>query len=209
MAFALHRRRLLWTALLLLIFIGALWAVRYSILRATGRFLITADAVAACDAIYVLGGAPRERGEEGARLWHKGVAPAVYCTGSNVPTVLEVVDMARTEAALSRDAAIHAGADSAAIHELVAGTSTWEESEAILHHTLLHGFDTITVVSTEFHLRRVRWVFRDRFAQAGITVLMHPARSERYDPDRWWASEEGLLMVNNEYVKLVYYLLRY
>jgi hypothetical protein len=30
-----------------------------------------------------------------------------------------------------------------------------------------------------------------------------------YDPERWWDTEEGLLMVNNEYVKLLYYALKY
>lgn len=65
------------------------------------------------------------------------------------------------------------------------------------------------MVSTEFHLRRVRWVFRRNFKGTGITVLVQPAQSRRYDAARWWASEEGLLMVNNEYVKLAYYLLRY
>jgi hypothetical protein len=35
------------------------------------------------------------------------------------------------------------------------------------------------------------------------------ANSLVYDSDSWWTSEEGLLMVNNEYVKLLYYLVKY
>ncbi|MDX9751109.1 MAG: YdcF family protein [Flavobacteriales bacterium] len=200
--------------LLLLVLLGALvcvglWAMRGPLLRATGRFLIVAGPELRSDAIYVLGGAPRERGEEGARLLRRGLAPMLHCTGSNIPAVLEEVGLPLTEAELSRDAALRIGADSARVHAMITGTSTWEEADAILAHARAMGHDTITVVSTEFHLRRVGWVFRKRSARTGITVLVRPAASLRYDPQRWWASEEGLIMVNNEYVKLAYYLLRY
>jgi len=35
------------------------------------------------------------------------------------------------------------------------------------------------------------------------------APSSEYDVNAWWNSEQGLLMVNNEYVKTLYYLLKH
>jgi uncharacterized SAM-binding protein YcdF (DUF218 family) len=196
-------------AILLALLLAGAWLLHRPVLRATGRFLITADPELRSDALYVLGGSATERGETGAALLQRGVAPVMYCTGSNVPPSLEVVGMPLAEAVLTRGAALRVGADSTRVHAMIVGTSTWEEAEAIRAHALAAGYDTITVVSTEFHLRRVRWVFRRNFKGTGITVLVQPAQSRRYDAARWWASEEGLLMVNNEYVKLAYYLLRY
>lgn len=191
------------------ILLSTCWVVRRPLMHALGAHLITADADIRCDAIYVLGGSPEERGRAAAWLLERDIAPVAVCTGSNIPSVLEAEGLLWNEAELSRRAAIRAGADSLRVTLLPMGTSTWEESHGILVHALAHGHDTITIVSTEFHLRRVRRVFRKRFAQEGVTVLLHGAASDRYDHRQWWRSEEGLLMVNNEYVKLVYYLLRY
>ena len=201
--------RLLLPLAALLILAAMLWAFRVPVMRGMGTYLITPDDLVASDAIYVLGGSPLERGAEGARLWAAGVAPVVVCTGSNVPSALTAVGAERTEAELSRDVALAHGADADAVELLQVGTSTWEEAEAVLQHARMQGHTNIVVVSTEFHLRRVRRVFRKHFAGSGITVRVHGAASLVYDPARWWTSEEGLLMVNNEYVKLLYYQLKY
>jgi len=201
------RTVLLLTALVIVS--ATIWAFRFPLMRATGNFLIREDPAMPADAAYVLGGAPVERGAEAARLLEKGLVPVAICMGSNINRVLRAEGIELTEAGLTRNAALRAGADSGRVELLVAGTSTWEESEAILAHALARGFDTIIVVTTEFHLRRVGRVFRERFEERGITVLLRGAPGMQYDSRRWWASEEGLLMVNNEYVKLVYYWLKY
>lgn len=196
--------------LLVLFTVGLVcWLFRAPALRVVGSFLITEDTVPTCDALYVLGGAPLERGMEAARLLQQGVAPWVYCTGENIPHPLLVEGLRSNEAELSRRSAIQAGADSTRIALLPEGTSTWEESAVILEHARKKGFATVTVLSTEFHLRRVGRVFRKRFKGSGIAVHFRAAPSLHYDPQAWWKSEEGLLMVNNEYVKLCYYLVRY
>ncbi|MEX1132471.1 MAG: ElyC/SanA/YdcF family protein, partial [Flavobacteriales bacterium] len=159
--------------------------------------------------IYVLGGSPLERGERGAELLLEGLAPVVYCTGELVPTTLLTLGLTHTEGELSRYAAIEAGADSSMVQALNVGTSTFEEADAIIAHAQQAGYSHITIVSTEFHLRRVRRVFRKRAKDTGVSIHVLAAASQRYDSARWWESEEGLLMVNNEYVKLLYYWLRY
>lgn len=201
--------RLVLLLLALVILAGLAFLMRVPLMRATGEFLVREDAPRSCDAVYVLGGAAQERGEKGARLLLEGVTPVVWCTGSQVPRSLEQLGLAWTEAELSRRAAISIGADSSLVHALPIGTSTQEEAEGVIAHALAHGYGSIGVVSTEFHTRRVGRVFRKRAKGTGVKVRVFAAESEVYDREHWWASEQGLLMVNNEYVKLLYYWLKY
>ena len=79
----------------------------------------------------------------------------------------------------------------------------------MLHHARKKGFGTIVVITTDLHTRRVKRVFAKRFEGSGINVLVNAAPSSEYDPEHWWDSEPGLLMVNNEYVKTLYYFLKH
>lgn len=193
----------------LAIVVGLGWLFRYPLLRGVGHFLIKQDNELHADAVYVLGGAPVERGTEAARLVMTGLAGTAVCMGENIPTVLEAEGSLLSDADLSRRVMLRAGADSTRIEQVERGTSTWEEATAALAHAQARGYDTMTVVSTEFHLRRVKRVFRQQLHGRPITVIVRGAPSQSYDSERWWTSEEGLLMVNNEYVKLLYYWVKY
>jgi uncharacterized SAM-binding protein YcdF (DUF218 family) len=93
------------------------------------------------------------------------------------------------------------------IRVLKTGTSTREEAELILDYSRDLGLKKVMVVSDKFHTHRVEQVFRDKLEDAGIELVLRGAPSSRYSEDQWWAGEAGLLMVNNEYIKLVYYFL--
>lgn len=201
--------RLMLGTFVLIVLLAVGYGLRMPILRATGDMLIAEDPKVPCDALYVLGGSPLERGMLGGELLLEGLSPVVYCTGSAIPTTLLTLGLTRTEADLSRIAAVEAGADSARVIAISEGTSTFEEADLIIAHALQHGYTNIGIISTEFHSRRVGRVFRKRAKGTGIVIHVFGAASKRYNSKRWWESEEGLLMVNNEYVKLVYYLLKY
>ena len=57
---------------------------------------------------------------------------------------------------------------------------------ATLERARLDGVDTVMVISSRLHLRRVGRVFRDRFASHGITVLLHGAQLN----DLWLLRED-------------------
>ncbi|MFT3885451.1 MAG: YdcF family protein [Flavobacteriales bacterium] len=185
------------------------WCLRVPILRGLGRFLITEDPVVHVDAVYVLGGSSLDRGMEAARIHRSGSHAPYIFTGGSVPADLEAMGIDMTESDCTRRVAVENGLSEAAAISLRVGTSTKEEADALLQRAIADRVDTVMVISTPFHLRRIGFVFRERFAEAGITVLLHGAPSSKYDEDRWWESEEGLLMVNNEYMKLLYYHLKY
>lgn len=192
-----------------LLVLAICWMSRHAILRGMGALLITPDAPGPVDAIYVLGGAPLDRGVEAAQVWTQGWTDRMVFTGENVPNALQALDIMLSEGEVCRRVAVNGGVPDSATHTLEIGTSTMEEAIAILDDALQHGHQRVMILSTSFHLRRIRYVFRERFRKAGVEVLLHPAPGLRFQEDRWWESEEGLLMVYNEYVKLVYYFLRY
>jgi uncharacterized SAM-binding protein YcdF (DUF218 family) len=185
------------------------WLFRFPLLRALGDRLIVPDPLVHADAVYMLGGAPLERGIATARLVNEGYAPKAVSIGEIINSTLQLQGIALNDAALGRQVLEGCGVPPERIEELPIGSSTWEEAGAILDHATTHGHDTIIIVSTDFHLRRIKRVFRKRLEGRPVTVVLRPAASLNYDPARWWESEEGLLMVNNEYVKSMYYWLKY
>ncbi|MCB9169024.1 MAG: YdcF family protein [Flavobacteriales bacterium] len=201
-------RTLAWTGALVLFGLG-LWTLRAPMLRSVGGFLVSEDAVQPVDAVYTLGGASLERGQETARIINTGSAPHVWFTGANVPSALEALGICEPEAQVSLDAAVRAGMPVDKGDTLLVGTSTMEEALAIVAHARQHHFTRIMVLSSRFHLRRVRYVFGPRCREAGIALALHGAPSLTFDESQWWRSEDGLLMVNNEYVKLLYYWWHY
>lgn len=189
--------------------VGLVWLFRYPLLRSTGRFLIREDARAKGDAMIVLGGAPVDRGIAAARLFKEGTAPLAVFTGGMVPPSLQAAGVLRNEATLTRDVAVQLGLPVDHTLLLERGSSTWEEGEAVRELARTNAYDTVVVVTTEFHTRRVGRVFRKLLEPAGVTVLVRAAPSVQYRAAQWWRTEEGLLMVNNEYVKLLYYAVKY
>lgn len=185
------------------------WLLRHPLLRAVGNHLIDEDPVVRVDAVFVLGGSVFDRGNEAARVYRQGLSDRFIFTGAPIPHALAAMGIDSTEAECTRNAAVQAGLPLELTTAMNVGTSTYEEYQALLAYAQAEQLDTVMVISSCFHLRRIGKVFRKPFRKAGITVLLHGAPSSIYDEQRWWQYEEGLIMVNNEYVKLGYYLLKY
>lgn len=196
-------------ALVLLIVALLFWRMRMPMMRALGDHLITEDPVAHVDAVFVLGGSILDRGMEGARIYERGLSDRFYFTGAPIPSALAALGIDSTEAECTRTVAVNAGLPIALTTVLNKGTSTFEEAEALLAQAIADKADTVMIISSRFHLRRVGFVFKDRFRKKGITVLLHGAPCSTFEEETWWKSEEGLIMLNNEYVKLAYYHLKY
>jgi len=184
------------------------WLLRFQFLGALGHWLIAEDELQKADAIIVLGGAPMERGPLGAELLRDGWAPLMICTGERVHDVLALHSIIRTEAALSLDAAQLDSAWLRKVDLLQVGTSTQEEAMAIRDFAIENSLSTIIVVTTEFHTRRAGKVFRKALGP-DVQVIMRAAPGTDYVAERWWESEAGLIMVNNECMKTLYYAVKH
>ena len=194
---------------IILLALCIVYAARRPIMRVFGNYLIQEDELTTCEALFVLSGNPKDRALEAARLLKAGYAPKVICTGESVHRILLVVGDSTDEAGLSRMELLAAGVPDNQIEVLHIGTSTREESEAILAYCKIKGLKKIMVVSDKFHTNRIDYAFRDVFEDAGIQLVLRGSPSNAYSESNWWANEEGLIMVNNEYIKLMYYYIKH
>jgi len=182
---------------------------RNPLLHGLGNWLVAEDRLEQTDMCFVLGGNSYERGIEAAYVSKLIPAQNFTATGGNYPLQIRALDTLMFEAELTRHIMKKKGVPESAINILTGSRSTMEESEEILTFCKERGFKKVTVISSSFHLRRVKWVFKDKFKEQGIEVLFHGSNPDDYSQTNWWQSEEGLIMANNEVVKLFYYFFKY
>ena len=192
----------------LLIFVCII-LLRHPLMRLVGNYLIEEDELVRCEAVFMLSGNPEARAKEVLRVYKSGYVKHVVCTGENIPDLFAAFNIKIDEADLSRKKLLDEGMPEQCIETLHIGTSTREESDAILSYCQNKGLRKIMVISDRFHTNRIDYAFRDKFEDVGIELVLRGAPALSYSENRWWANESGLLMVNNEYVKLFYYYLKY
>lgn len=189
-----------------ILFVFLAIALRIEILRGFGRFLICETALPnKLDAVFVLSGNSFDRANHTASLQKNHQFDRIVCTGGNqipdmkscCPTTYEC-DF--TEIQLRKQGI----RDS--IQVIREGTSTKEESDILLAYCKKQGIDSVLVVSNLFHTRRIHQVFSDKFEEEKIRVFISGAPNSQYEETNWWNSENGLIALNNEYIKLLYYL---
>lgn len=202
-------RNLLVLIIVISLFISLIFIFRIPILRAAGNYLIEEDSLQRADAIFVLSGDPYDRGLQAKILFNEGFAPVIVATGENISHNLKALGIAYAESDLTRHYLLNNGVDSAAVVVVRKGTSTLQEAGVILDYAKENNLDKIIVVSTHFHTKRIHKYFHPVFEKENIELIVRGAPSSLYDEEEWWKMEDGLIMVNNEYVKLVYYCVSY
>lgn len=201
-------RRLTRFLIVSILLIGILYLTRIPILRGIGNFLIREDTSQKVEAAFILSGSVIERSKEALKVYRMD-SPLLICTGESISPDLEAFGYIRTDAELTRDALLRQGVDSLDIKILKQGTSTWEESEEILGYAFAQGYKRIMVISSKFHTRRIASVFKKKFREKEIEVVVRGADPINYDTNSWWQEEEGMIFVTNEYLKLLYYAWKY
>ncbi|MFM7722719.1 MAG: hypothetical protein ACKO7C_06925, partial [Bacteroidota bacterium] len=81
--------------------------------------------------------------------------------------------------------------------------------EEILQYAKSHHLKKIGILSSEYHLRRLRMTFQEKFEREGIELVFLAAKNENFTPESWYKNEEGIITTFNEYAKMVYYLFKY
>jgi len=87
-------------------------------------------------------------------------------------------------------------------------TSTYEEAIAMANYSRRVPFKSVTIVTVTFHTGRAYWIFR-RILPKDVEVRMAGAPEEGFSRSHWWQTERGLIAVNNEFLKWVYYWWNY
>ena len=179
------------------------------------RLLITEAPLAKADAIVVLGGSAnyKERAREAARLVREGRAPLILLTNDNQRGPWSSAEQRNPyfyERSLEE---LHnAGTPDKSVDVLMNEVgSTYEEAELVKSYATDNGMHSVLVVTSAYHSRRALWtfsrVFRDTGIQVGLTPV--PPGSDSPPPATWWLTVRGWRLVPTEYVKMIYYVVKY
>ncbi len=179
------------------------------ILRGLGNYLVAEDTLEYSELVVVLGGSSYERGMEAVKVHQLYPAKRYVTTGGHVPNTLLALDTALLESELTAHLMTRKGIPDSLIMPLRTATSTQEEAIEVRTFAEKENYKSITVISNDYHLRRVRRTFDKAFEGSNILIRYHGAPSEDFDPNSWWQKESGLVLTNNEYIKLIYYFIKH
>lgn len=184
----------------------ALCASPGAYLPALARFLDISERPEAVDYLLVLGGGNGNRPFAAAALYGKGLARQVL-----LPTATAYPDAADgltpSEHEIDRRVLRASGVPEDAIVPL-AGThdSTHEEAAALARFLADRPSASVAIVTTTYHTRRARLIFRSVLGGRPIRILGAPTNG--YDASNWWRFEQGVSAYASEYVKLALVWLR-
>ena len=186
-----------------------MYVCRGPILRSFATFLIREDSLQKCEAIFILSGGGYDRGNLAAKLYDDGWAPKIVCTGGNDMPELCVFDIDTLESDMARANLLQQGVPDADIVMIRMGTSTREEAKIICNYCKQKQLKRIMIVSSKLHTYRVNDVFRKKLQEQGTELIIRGAASSRFNELEWWQKEEGLIAINNEWLKTFYYWWKY
>lgn len=192
---------------LVTIFLGAVFYQK--ILLGLGNYLVVNDVLPKhIDALFVLSGGPYDRANKAAQIVKTHQVKKIVCTGGNVSADLKVFRDSVLESDLTAMQLRKDGVDSLKIETLKEGTSTLEEQDVILKYCLKNNVDTCVIVSSAFHTRRIKSFCIKKLEENNICCFIAAAPSTQYSETTWWKNEYGLIALNNEYIKLCFYLIK-
>ena len=88
---------------------------------------------------------------------------------------------------------------------------TYEESLGVREYATAHKLKHLLVVTSAYHSRRALWSMRRACEGSGIEVGIDspPPGLQTPTPGTWWLHRKGWRVVAGEYVKMIYYWMKY
>lgn len=201
------RRLLKWLLVFILVWPVLAWV--------GARALILSAPLNSADAIVVLSGSSTyvERTHKAAELYRQGRAPLVLLTNDNMRGGWSSAQQ-RNPYFVERatDELIEQGVPAEKIR-IVPGLASGTHEEVLLvkDYTTAQGLRSILVVTSAYHSRRALRTLRQNFNGMGTTIGLEPVPPgwQTPAPAFWWLRFQGWRSVGAEYVKLIYYWLKY
>lgn len=158
----------------------------------SGRFLLIHETPQQVDAIIVLSGGSG-RVEKAVELYKAGYAPYIILSNSKESTGVSG-DMLQT--------ALDLGIPQDVLLTEDAALSTYQNAEFTLPIMKEHGFTSAIIVSSDFHMRRVKFIFDHVYKKSGIE-LTYVGSDSAYNAKYWWSDPYSRETTFNEYTKMV------
>ncbi len=202
-----------------ILLLGGVYVYRIEILTALGNGLVYVSAPQKCDVVVVLTGGGTSRLEKAIELYQADYASHILFTiPEAMPENAPYRDLYTTEqqmcAAVLKLQTIPSGIVSWSTSPFY---STYEEAVFLQNWMKEKNLQSAIVVSGYFQSRRAKWsmdqVFARQESESGTDpqpthIFIVPATEEIYPVTRWWTHEEGIIAVENEYLKSGYYRMK-
>lgn len=180
-----------------------------TILIKIGDYLIKEDEFPQSIPAFVLGGGPYDRSKEAARLLKSGKVNELICTGISMNNDYTCVGEEYPEWRITQSGLIHHGVSPDNITTLKEAMTTHEEVHSVFDYCERNNLQEAVIITHKFHTRRVYSQIKIRQRKSKVKIYLHGAPSNYFSEKAWWKSTVGFFTVQNEYVKMFYYLLKH
>ena len=204
-------RNILAAVAVLLLLVVLAFAFRSQILTGIAGYLIVNDTLQPSDVIVLLNSEVNTRPFRASQLYQHGLAPVIVIARSeSTPTVDLGLVPNDTDISVAVMEKLGVPADKIIVLPFPGGvTSTFDEASAVRQYVQAHQAYRIILVTSAFHTRRARWIFEKFLSGLPVRLEMVAVPYAGFDQTNWWKNETGLITLNNEYIKLFYYLFKY
>jgi uncharacterized SAM-binding protein YcdF (DUF218 family) len=191
-------------ALALAMFLSSGWW-----LSAAGRWLDVSEAPRVNDYGLVLSGDFNSRPFGAAALWRKGyIRQGIWLT--HIESREHAACTGLDSDAAARRILVTLGIPDDRIAVLDgACVSTFDEAQSLARELTKHPDATVAVVTSDYHTRRSRWVFRHVLGDRANQLQFIAVPTDYVSAENWWTVEEGFASYSKEFLKLPFYWIRY
>jgi len=177
----------------LVVLCGTLYFARRPLLRFAGESWIVDETLDHADAIVVLSDDNfyADRVTRAAELMREGQAPVVVASGRRLRPYAGIAELMQhdlIERGVPKEKIIVFPSDA---------DSTLQEAEALKNLVLEKKWGRVLIVTSNYHTRRARYIFRRVFPQ-GVEVAIVSARDGDFDPEQWWTKRRSLKELTHE-----------
>jgi len=180
-----------------------LYALHPLLFSIAGRWLNVGEPLnAPVDYAFILGGDVATRPFQAAAIYRAGYARKVLISNIS-PSADAAEGLIPTEQMLQREILQKRGVPEGDIISLARTVnSTRDEADALKEFLDEHPTATVAVVTSDFHTRRTRMIFRRRLPQFRDQIRFVATPTDGFGSDSWWHFKDGVLWYGSEYIKL-------
>lgn len=164
-----------------LLVLAVLYLARHPIFRLVGEGWVVEDTLDHSDAILVLSDDNfyADRATRASQVYRQGLAAVVVASGRRLRPyagIAELIEHDLIERGVPKDKILKVAHDA---------DNTREEAKALLQVAKQKKWRSVIVVTSNYHTRRARYIFRHVFPE-DISIRVTGARDGDFDPEVWW-----------------------
>jgi uncharacterized SAM-binding protein YcdF (DUF218 family) len=184
--------------LFLVVLCAAVYLARRPILRFAGQSWIVDETLEHADAIIVLSDDNfyADRVTRAAELMRDGKASLVVASGRRLRPYAGIAELMQhdlIERGVAKDKILVFPHDA---------DSTRDEAEALANFVTEKKWTTVLLVTSNYHTRRARYVFRKIFP-GNVQLAVVSARDGDFDPQQWWEKRKSLKYFTREFLGMI------